>query len=1224
MTVSNELVNTLVNLSGDHATLKDNYNLLDGSVNFIYTISKEGLCGDSVGIFNQVFHLNRGHDTISLEYHTTAGSFDEVINISGSYALVTKYKETASGLIEISSNHYALSTQHNNLIHLREEFSLNGFSNFPISSTLHEHDTNIASHTTQIGNHTSTIRGLDGSFLLITGDNKMAGNLNMNGNKIINLDYPNNPTDATNKQYVDHVAHGIRHYHYVQYATTDGSNITGPSFENANGVVIDSCNIELGDHILIKDQDNSISNGVYEVINVGSNSTRLSRREDMSGIDISSGAFFFVEYGLKNHATGWVLHSPDGSTNFTIGDNSLNFTKISSMLDYVGKINGNITIIGNVIDLSINSAIDMNNKNISNVGMSTTSDWLTVTNNIIAIGHGRPYNNMHGGSSISIGSQNKPPNQHGEGNISIGHDGGSNQYNYCIAIGFGAGSHQGTLDQGRCIAIGLNAGELQAYRNIAIGNSAGGKQEQYSIAIGYKAGNWQDEYCIAIGLGGDSDVKQYKHSIILNAQANALTASKGGFYVAPVREEFTNIGKLLYYTDASEIVQSNITFSGDTIDMNGQNINNVDNLTTSSLTVNSDEIAIGSYAGVTSQQTYAIAIGRNAGNTSQKKYAIAIGSYAGQNSQQIYAIAIGRNAGDTSQKEAAIAIGLAAGQTSQQNNSIAIGLGAGGTSQQSYAIAIGTSAGDISQQSYAIAIGQYAGETSQQNNSIAIGRSAGQTSQQNNSIAIGLGAGGTSQQSYAIAIGTSAGDISQQSYAIAIGQYAGETSQQNNSIAIGRSAGQTSQQNNSIAIGLGAGGTSQQSYAIAIGTSAGDISQQSYAIAIGRYAGENSQKESAIAIGLGAGETAQQNNSIAIGTSAGETSQQNNSIAIGTSAGQYYLGNSSIAIGKLAGDSMGSVKREADKMDNVIILNATGLALNSEGEKRFYVAPVREAPIDTGNLLYYTDASEIVQSNITFSGGTIDMNNQDINNVSSIKMKDGGTIGNNTYNIGFGTTSYDGTYINGIYINGLKSSFDTGLLGRYNTVASESFLAWSGTAAYWPAVASGGVVLLNTAWPISTLKSNNYQTISWSPIMWNYGTKEIVYHYTGSDRKLKTNIEPFRRKLDIVNKLNPVYFNWIKSGAPDHGFIAQELELLIPGIIRDDKDASGEITKVYEYEAPLHFIPVLTKAIQDLDEDKNKEVAELKSENAELKGSVSTLKSQITDILARLTAAGIA
>ena len=321
---------------------------------------------------------------------------------------------------------------------------------------------------------------------------------------------------------------------------------------------------------------------------------------------------------------------------------------------------------------------------------------------------------------------------------------------------------------------------------------------------------------------------------------------------------------------------------------------------------------------------------------------------------------------------------------------------------------------------------------------------------------------------------------------------------------------------------------------------------------------------------------------------------------------------------------MGSVKREADKMDNVIILNATGLALNSEGEKRFYVAPVREAPIDTGNLLYYTDASEIVQSNITFSGGTIDMNNQDINNVSSIKMKDGGTIGNNTYNIGFGTTSYDGTYINGIYINGLKSSFDTGLLGRYNTVASESFLAWSGTAAYWPAVASGGVVLLNTAWPISTLKSNNYQTISWSPIMWNYGTKEIVYHYTGSDRKLKTNIEPFRRKLDIVNKLNPVYFNWIKSGAPDHGFIAQELELLIPGIIRDDKDASGEITKVYEYEAPLHFIPVLTKAIQDLDEDKNKEVAELKSENAELKGSVSTLKSQITDILARLTAAGIA
>ena len=130
------------------------------------------------------------------------------------------------------------------------------------------------------------------------------------------------------------------------------------------------------------------------------------------------------------------------------------------------------------------------------------------------------------------------------------------------------------------------------------------------------------------------------------------------------------------------------------------------------------------------------------------------------------------------------------------------------------------------------------------------------------------------------------------------------------------------------------------------------------------------------------------------------------------------------------------------------------------------------------------------------------------------------------------------------------------------------------------------------------------------------------YSYPGnppSDRNLKTNITPFVRKLDIVKQLNPVNFQWIETSNNDYGFIAQELEVLIPGVITNRNNHDGEITKVYTHEAALHFIPILTKAIQDLDEDKNKEILDLSNEVIELKAKLTSLESQLADVLSRLS-----
>jgi hypothetical protein len=77
-------------------------------------------------------------------------------------------------------------------------------------------------------------------------------------------------------------------------------------------------------------------------------------------------------------------------------------------------------------------------------------------------------------------------------------------------------------------------------------------------------------------------------------------------------------------------------------------------------------------------------------------------------------------------------------------------------------------------------------------------------------------------------------------------------------------------------------------------------------------------------------------NEVHIGCGAGKVNQGFSSIAIGNSAGQTNQGSDCIAIGELAG--------QTNQDNNTIILNSSGLALNSTNPNSFYVKPIRNAP----------------------------------------------------------------------------------------------------------------------------------------------------------------------------------------------------------------------------------------------------------------------------------------
>jgi hypothetical protein len=91
--------------------------------------------------------------------------------------------------------------------------------------------------------------------------------------------------------------------------------------------------------------------------------------------------------------------------------------------------------------------------------------------------------------------------------------------------------------------------------------------------------------------------------------------------------------------------------------------------------------------------------------------------------------------------------------------------------------------------------------------------------------------------------------------------------------------------------------------------------------------------------------------------------------------------------------------------------------------------------------------------------------------------------------------------------------------------------------------------------------------------------------YHSSDINLKENINTLTNCYDIVNDLNPVGFKWIKNNKDEIGFIAQEVEKVIPNIV-NEKDE-------YKILAETKIIAYLVGAIQELD----KELEELEINN---------------------------
>ena len=96
------------------------------------------------------------------------------------------------------------------------------------------------------------------------------------------------------------------------------------------------------------------------------------------------------------------------------------------------------------------------------------------------------------------------------------------------------------------------------------------------------------------------------------------------------------------------------------------------------------------------------------------------------------------------------------------------------------------------------------------------------------------------------------------------------------------------------------------------------------------------------------------------------------------------------------------------------------------------------------------------------------------------------------------------------------------------------------------------------------------------------GTTGVSYN-TSSDYRLKENIQPMQGALDVVAQLNPVTYTWKADGSDGQGFIAHELQAVVPDCVTGEKDAvDAEGKPVYQGIDTSFLVATLCKAIQEL------------------------------------------
>jgi len=108
---------------------------------------------------------------------------------------------------------------------------------------------------------------------------------------------------------------------------------------------------------------------------------------------------------------------------------------------------------------------------------------------------------------------------------------------------------------------------------------------------------------------------------------------------------------------------------------------------------------------------------------------------------------------------------------------------------------------------------------------------------------------------------------------------------------------------------------------------------------------------------------------------------------------------------------------------------------------------------------------------------------------------------------------------------------------------------------------------------------------------------------TSSDYRLKENIKPMTAGLTTISALKPVTYDWISDKSDGEGFIAHELQAIIPHAVTGEKDAVNEDGSIKPQGIDYSKIVVhLVAALQELSQKVDAQASEINKLKSALNG----------------------
>jgi hypothetical protein len=213
---------------------------------------------------------------------------------------------------------------------------------------------------------------------------------------------------------------------------------------------------------------------------------------------------------------------------------------------------------------------------------------------------------------------------------------------------------------------------------------------------------------------------------------------------------------------------------------------------------------------------------------------------------------------------------------------------------------------------------------------------------------------------------------------------------------------------------------------------------------------------------------------------------------------------------------------------------------------------------------------------------TTDGTSADPNTASKVQFKiDGNDSGAITFNNAYKFPTSDGSADQYLKTDGSGNlSFATIPSGSGSTTVSATAPSSPSEGDFWWDEEIGTLFIYYT-------DANTSQWVEASPSSnpFSYNSNTDTYSLPGnltvagdidttSDITLKENIETFSNALEVISQMRGVNFNWIESGKPSIGLIAQEVNEVLPELVGQ---VDGKMTVQYS-----NIVAVLIEAVKEL------------------------------------------